>query len=136
MTPEKLAQVYEAAFPNSRPWTVAEFQDMQRRENIRFFGSEQAFAILQIALDEAEILTCATHPSQQRNGFGRHVLGQAITFARDSRLNRIFLEVAADNKPAFALYSGFGFQKIGRRRGYYAGLDGTRSDALIMELHL
>ena len=37
-----------------------------------------------------------------------------------------------DNEPAIQLYLGMGFERVGRRRGYYR--DGT--DALILSLAL
>jgi ribosomal-protein-alanine N-acetyltransferase len=33
----------------------------------------------------------------------------------------MFLEVAADNTAARALYAAAGYQQVGQRRGYYAG---------------
>jgi ribosomal-protein-alanine N-acetyltransferase len=33
----------------------------------------------------------------------------------------MFLEVAAANAPARALYAAAGYQRVGERRGYYAG---------------
>ena len=47
----------------------------------------------------------------------------------------LFLEVAADNAPALALYRGLGMVEIGRRKGYYpasAGAGAPRRDALTM----
>lgn len=40
----------------------------------------------------------------------------------------VLLEVAAGNESAIALYGGYGFEQISRRRGYYAGGE----DAVIM----
>ena len=47
----------------------------------------------------------------------------------------IFLEVAADNAPGQALYRGFGFAEVGRRRDYYERNIG-RVDALVLRLAL
>jgi ribosomal-protein-alanine N-acetyltransferase len=44
----------------------------------------------------------------------------------------MFLEVAADNKAANALYAGAGFVQVGERRGYYP--DG--GDALVLRLDI
>jgi ribosomal-protein-alanine N-acetyltransferase len=40
-----------------------------------------------------------------------------------------FLEVRESNEAAVALYKGYGFQPIGRRRNYY---DHPREDAIVM----
>ncbi|NVN31455.1 ribosomal-protein-alanine acetyltransferase, partial [Endobacter medicaginis] len=45
---------------------------------------------------------------------------------------RLFIEVAAGNGPAIALYRGCGFVEVGRRRRYYPDGD----DALVMVLSL
>jgi len=47
---------------------------------------------------------------------------------RRNGIKKIFLEVAADNDPARALYATNGFYQIGVRPKYY---DGT--DAILME---
>ena len=43
----------------------------------------------------------------------------------------MFLEVAADNLAAIALYQATGFAKVGVRKGYYPHPDGAK-DALVM----
>jgi ribosomal-protein-alanine N-acetyltransferase len=43
----------------------------------------------------------------------------------------MFLEVAADNLAAIALYQATGFIKVGVRKGYYPHPDGAK-DALVM----
>ena len=45
---------------------------------------------------------------------------------------RAFLEVAADNEAAVALYRQAGFAEAGRRTGYYRRPDGTRIDACLL----
>jgi ribosomal-protein-alanine N-acetyltransferase len=37
--------------------------------------------------------------------------------------NHLFLEVGHDNPAALALYAGLGFERVGQRKGYYAGRD-------------
>ena len=48
----------------------------------------------------------------------------------------IFLEVAADNLAALALYEGQGFVRIGERRGYYARRGAAPMSALVWRLDL
>jgi ribosomal-protein-alanine N-acetyltransferase len=52
--------------------------------------------------------------------------------SRDRGATRAFLEVAADNAPAQALYHGTGWRESGRRRRYY----GPDLDAIVMALTL
>ena len=42
-----------------------------------------------------------------------------------------FLEVRASNTSAYRLYERYGFNEVGRRRGYYPSAEG-REDALVM----
>ena len=48
----------------------------------------------------------------------------------------MFLEVAADNESAQALYTTFGFVEVGRREGYYQRPDGSRMNAFTMRADL
>ena len=45
---------------------------------------------------------------------------------------RIFLEVAADNGPARAMYGAYGFSETGTRTGYYKRQNGDRVDAVTL----
>ncbi|MFN3481996.1 GNAT family N-acetyltransferase [Rhabdaerophilum calidifontis] len=87
------------------------------------------FAISRPAADEAELLTIALDPEIRGRGLARDLLARHLARVRRAGVERLFLEVAADNAPALRLYRGAGFVEIGRRRGYYAG-PGGRRDAL------
>ena len=50
-------------------------------------------------------------------------------FARGNQLAFLTLEVRPSNTAAIALYQGFGFREVGRRRNYY---DLPKEDALIL----
>ncbi|NUR99372.1 MAG: GNAT family N-acetyltransferase [Kribbellaceae bacterium] len=78
-----------------------------------------------VELDVVEVLRIAVAPAERRTGIG----GQLMTIALERCAGRtVLLEVAAGNESARALYAGFGFEEISRRRGYYAGGE----DAVIM----
>jgi ribosomal-protein-alanine N-acetyltransferase len=57
---------------------------------------------------------------------------EALAAARARGAAAMFLEVAAGNTPALALYAREGFAEVGRRRRYYA--DGA--DALVLRRDL
>lgn len=80
------------------------------------------------AADEAEVLTLAVEPGARRQGIGRALVQQALVTARQRGAGMMFLEVAADNGAARALYGSLQFAEVGRRPGYYPG--GT--DALVL----
>ena len=48
----------------------------------------------------------------------------------------LFLEVAADNDAAIALYKKQGFETVGRRAGYYARSDHPAVDAIVLRKRL
>lgn len=92
------------------------------------------FVMGQLAADEAEILSIGVAKEWQRKGIGRRLVdGLARAVAR-AEVKRVFLEVAADNAPAVALYRRLGFAEAGRRKDYYARKGGAAVDALKLTL--
>lgn len=82
-------------------------------------------------LEEAHITILGIHPQYQCLGFGQLLLYTLMRSAWERGLERATLEVAASNVSALSLYYKFGFQYVGRRRGYYQQ---TGEDALILWL--
>lgn len=83
-----------------------------------------------VAAGEAEILTIAVLPPWRRAGLGGLLLDAAMAAACENGAEAMFLEAAATNEPALALYGTRGFEKVGLRKGYYNGQDAVvmRSD--------
>ena len=52
-----------------------------------------------------------------------------VRAARRAEVKRLFLEVAADNDAAVALYEGLGFKIAGARKAYYQRAGGENVDA-------
>lgn len=69
----------------------------------------------QVADDEAELLNLAVEPAARRHG----VATLLLTELRSRAQGAIYLEVAADNLAAIALYEALGWQRHSLRRGYY-----------------
>jgi ribosomal-protein-alanine N-acetyltransferase len=90
------------------------------------------FIIGQIAADEAEILSIGVEPTRQRHGVGALLLTGLARAVQRAEVRRLFLEVAADNGAALALYTRGGFTATGLRKGYYARPGGTAVDAVTM----
>lgn len=87
--------------------------------------------LYRLAADESEILTLGVLPPWRRQGIAGLLLEQAMAALAQSGGSEIFLEVAADNPPAIALYRGKGFAAIGRRKNYYADGDALTMHRLI-----
>jgi ribosomal-protein-alanine N-acetyltransferase len=87
-----------------------------------------------LALDlggECEILALGVVPGRRRAGTGSALLAAICEEASRRGGNRVFLEVAADNAAARALYAVGSFAQIGRRRNYYRRPEGP-VDALVL----
>jgi ribosomal-protein-alanine N-acetyltransferase len=94
------------------------------------------FAMLRLVADEAELITIAVDPKWRRKGLAAALLRAAFDDLLMSRARKMFLEVAADNASALALYRRHGFAEIGRRDGYYPRPDGKPATALVMSRDL
>lgn len=71
------------------------------------------------AAGELGILAIAVDPAFQRQGIGRRMITELITFAKNARCDRIFLEVRSQNVTGRAFYRGCGFEEVGVRKNYY-----------------
>lgn len=127
-----MAATHAAAFTRSRPWSEAEFADLLRHPACFVAGNGDCFALARVVADEAELLTIATLPGRQRRGLARARMAEWQAIARARGAARGFLEVAADNGCAIALYQSCGYETSARRPGYYARSGATPVDALLM----
>jgi ribosomal-protein-alanine N-acetyltransferase len=131
--PERLAEVHATAF--TRPWTVADFAELQATPGTLVLVSEthgrlDGFVMLRSLGSEAEVLTLAVRPEARRRGVGLGLIEAAVGAV--AQMDALWLEVAEDNAAALSLYARAGFSETGRRRGYYTLADGGRTDALVM----
>ncbi|MFL4468566.1 GNAT family N-acetyltransferase [Tateyamaria armeniaca] len=134
MTPEALAALHRAAFATERAWSADEFRSLIDSPHCHLTSDTHGFALWRAVADEAELLTIATHPDHQRQGVARSLMQQWMRAAARTA-STAFLEVAADNAAAIALYGQFGFDVMARRVGYYKRADHA-ADALIMRASL
>ncbi|WP_413204674.1 GNAT family N-acetyltransferase [Rhodospirillum sp. A1_3_36] len=122
-----------------RAWSAEEFETLLGMEGV--FGGIAAstgsdpeafgFVLARSLVGEAEILTIATRPDQRRKGVGGALLDWSLVEAARRGAEVLFLEVAADNRPARSLYEGRRFLLQGRRKGYYQR-GSERIDALVL----
>ena len=129
---EALAATHALAFTDTRSWSADEFRSLLADPSVFLTGNADAFVLGRVVLDEAEILTLATHPDLRRQGRARVVLEEFTNEAAKRGAVTAVLEVAADNIPAISLYLGAGFTEIARRSGYYRKTDESSVDAVIL----
>jgi ribosomal-protein-alanine N-acetyltransferase len=90
------------------------------------------FSIVQVAADQADLLTFGIIPGRRREGLAHRLLRETVIRASATGARSMFLEVAEDNLAALALYRQYGFETIGRREGYYRDAVGHRVAAITM----
>jgi ribosomal-protein-alanine N-acetyltransferase len=130
---DAVLEIENAAF--SHPWTRGIFLDSINSYEcwMMFEGERQVgHGVINMILDEAHLLNITVGPAFQGRGLGLHLLERLMQRARECSANECFLELRASNLPAYRLYERYGFNEIGRRRGYYPAEGGGREDALVM----
>lgn len=132
------AALHEMSF--NTPWGDDEFARLLEQPGVAGLlwqdSAPAGFILIRAVADEAEILTLAVAPPHRRQGIGALLLGEATDMLRAGGTRRLFLEVAADNPAARALYTSYGFLVTGRRAGYYDRGSAPRVDAIVMTLEL
>jgi ribosomal-protein-alanine N-acetyltransferase len=120
---------------HAHPWTAGNFSDALRSKYqckvYEYQGRMLGYAVMMLAVDEAELLDIAIDAAQQRQGWGRKLLEEMLVLARRRDMRRMVLEVRASNAAAINLYRNAGFADIGLRRDYYPAENG-REDAILM----
>lgn len=131
----RMSQLHMRCFDD--PWSAVSFRGLLLDTSILTLGVELegqlvAFAMAQTIAGESDILTVATAPEQRRKGLGATLIRALINRLGERGVSRITLDVAEDNAPARALYSGFGFTEDGRRPRYYTAGRDVPVDAVLM----
>ena len=131
---DRLEQLERMCF--SRPWSkkmLAEELDNQCAAFLVAVEPETEKAVgyagLLVVADEGYITNVAVDPSCRGQGVAAQLLQVFDNFAKGNHLAFLTLEVRPSNAAAIALYEGFGFREVGRRRNYY---DLPKEDALIL----
>lgn len=122
----------------SVPWTRAQLNAELPDAHHEFLLAEAGEEVLGYVgmmhvLDEGYISNVAVAPECRRQGIAKELIAALLQRAEALRLSFVTLEVRASNAPAIALYEGFGFVPVGRRRGYY---DAPKEDAILMTTFL
>lgn len=123
----------------SHPWTRGIFLDCIRSGYECWVAFEDEIqvghGVLSAAAQESHLLNLTVRPDHQGKGYGLQILKHLMVRAGERDAEVAFLEVRDSNDSAIRLYERFGFNEIGRRRGYYPAAAG-REDALVMAFSL
>lgn len=130
--PAEWATLHAACFTVPRPWSEAEIAHLLASPHVFALGDSRGFMIGRAVAGESELLTLAVAPTIRRQGLGQKLVQTFLDQSRALGAESGFLEVAADNQAAIALYQRAGFAQAGKRRDYYTAPDGHKIDALVM----
>jgi len=126
---DEIANLHKLCFPN-KPWSASDFADL-KKSGCEIIISQNSFIVYRHVADEAEIITIGVAPNSRRNGIGSALLCVIEADIKKQGVNKIFLEVAANNIAGKKLYENNGYKVVGIRPKYY---DGT--DAILMQKDL
>lgn len=126
-----MADLHRVAFADERPWSAQEFREFRDNAFVRIFHVDHGYALTRMIAGESELISIAVHPEHRQKGIARGLIRQWLD-ALKGTADIAFLEVAADNLPALALYTGFGFAVTGKRVAYYTRTSGDTVDAFLM----
>lgn len=118
----------------SDPWSEKVYRETLALPYAFYYVAEEEGRIvgtagLQVIAGEGEISNVAVLPEMRRRGTAAAILDRLLAEAEASGVTDFTLEVRAGNRPAIALYEGFGFREEGRRHGFY---EHPKEDALIL----
>ena len=107
------------------PWSTQSFRESFGHHAVYFAcarrdgGQLVGYVVAWFAAGEGEIANLAVDPSEWGHGAGRQLLEAALSAAAARRTTAVYLEVRESNARARRLYTSYGFEEVGRRRGYY-----------------
>jgi ribosomal-protein-alanine N-acetyltransferase len=135
------AEIHAALFDPA--WDAPSFASLLAQQAAVAFVARQGtpgetigFILGQIAADEAEILSLGVRGDRRRQGIATQLIAALAGAARGAGVRALFLDVAAGNMAALALYRRLGFQERGRRRAYYVTANAAPVDAVTFALAL
>lgn len=131
------AAAIEAAAFGPRSWgQQAVVETLEGSANNGLLASiendDAGILLWQAAADEASILTLGVTPGWRRRGIAASLVAAFCATAKKKGCAMAYLDVAADNVGAIALYAAADFCEVVRRAAYYR----NGGDALIMRRSL
>ncbi len=132
MTPADMVALHALCFTQPPPWSLTTFAAFATDPLCFTLTEADSFLIARVVAGEAELLTLAVAPQNRRRGLGARLVSRFVYQSRLRGADMAFLDVAANNAPAIALYLRAGFGQTGRRKGYYRAPGHAPVDAILM----
>ncbi len=135
LTDVKALEAIELVQPRCAGWKSAGWQSELKVPVSYVLCAEMThqvvgFIALRFTLGVGEIVNIGVAPAYTRQGIGRALLQQVLSWVRARGGGHLSLEVGVTNLPAIRLYEQTGFVQVGLRRNFYPGPE----DALVMEI--
>jgi ribosomal-protein-alanine N-acetyltransferase len=136
---DEVLAVEQDVYPH--PWSHQNFADSLKADYQAWVLRDQShellgYFLIMAIVDEAHLLNVAVARKQQGKGLGRFLLNQSVACARGLGMESMLLEVRPSNMRALEIYRRYGFNEIGRRKGYYPAANQQREDAIVMRFAL
>ena len=131
---ESVVQIEAEAY-GEHHWSKSSFYDEMNNNLAKYYcaktedGELVGYAGTWHIIDEGHITTIAVKKSHLRNHIGEAIVVKIIEDCYKAKIKYLTLEVRVSNSPAIGLYTKYGFNSLGTRKGYYQD---NNEDALIM----
>ncbi len=125
----------EASAYGEHHWSKSSFYDEMNNNLAKYYvakteeGELVAYAGTWHIIDEGHITTIAVKKTYLRNHIGEALIVKILEDCYANGIKYLTLEVRVSNEPAISLYTKYGFNSLGTRKGYYQD---NNEDALIM----
>ena len=125
----------EAEAYGKHHWSKSSFYDEMQNELAKYYVAKTSSGELigytgtWHIIDEGHITTIAVKKSYKRRYVGEAIIIKILEDCYKAGIKYLTLEVRVSNTPAINLYTKYGFESLGTRKGYYQD---NNEDALIM----
>ncbi len=125
----------EAEAYGEHHWSKSSFYDEMNNNLAKYYvaktssGELVGYAGTWHIIDEAHITTIAVKKSYRHQHIGESIIIKILEDCYQAGIKYLTLEVRVSNEAAIGLYTKYGFNSLGTRKGYYQD---NNEDALIM----
>jgi ribosomal-protein-alanine N-acetyltransferase len=123
---DTLYEIDQSCFPPGVSYSKSELAGFTARRGSRTWIAEEGGQIVGFLIADragpraAHIVTIDVRGACRRRGLGRVLMDAAEEWAREQKLQLIYLETAEDNLVAQRFYHARGYAKVEKVEGYYA----------------
>lgn len=131
---EEVVKIEEEAY-GEHHWSKSSFYDEMQNNLAKYYcartstGEIAGYAGTWHIIDEGHITTIAVKNNYKRQHIGESLIVKILDDCYKEGIKYLTLEVRVSNTAAIGLYTKYGFNSLGTRKGYYQD---NNEDALIM----